>query len=530
MKQFLLTLFAATALHASATDYTSLTLTTTDGAQTLFALNGLTLTVSDSRLVAATASATQTFALSDVATLSLGDGGLTAGDFDGSGTLTTADAEQLVAFLLGTNTAIDATAADLNGDGSTSVADVVLLNEWINSGASAATSYATMNVVAGNLTVDYNASDVGTMTVGDGTTLTIAGKTYTLTDLSSITFDNTVQTAATVNVTYSGTTATAAVAGDVAALLTATLSAADVAFVQDSSLTDEITYTLSGTSSDGSFYMDGELKATVALNGLTLTNADGAAIQIDNGKRIAIVVTDGTTNTLTDGAGTQDACFFVNGHAEFSGGGTLNITGNAKHAYRSDEYTEIKSSFGTLNITGAARDGIHCRQYFRMKGGTVNVAGTTGDGIDVEITDDTTDELNGQALLEGGTLNLSVTSVDTKGVACDSLLTVSGTTVVATVSGNGCKGFKSGTNMLMSGGSLTMTVSGTTYTDPTTGDESKCRGVSVTGDLTLSGGTLSFTVTGNKAKAIKVDGNLYYTSAMTSYTSYVDADGTATKI
>jgi hypothetical protein len=92
------------------------------------------------------------------------------------------------------------------------------------------------------------------------------------------------------------------------------------------SLTDEVTYTLSGAAAKGSFYMDGEYKSTIALNGVNLTNPDSAAICIDNGKRINVVLTDGTSNTLVDGVGgTQKACFFINGHAEFKGSGAPNL-------------------------------------------------------------------------------------------------------------------------------------------------------------------------------------------------------------
>ena len=91
--------------------------------------------------------------------------------------------------------------------------------------------------------------------------------------------------------------------------------------MQDANLAEEITYSLSGSSSNGSFYMDGDYKATLALNNLTLTNTNGAAIDIENGKRIAVVLTG--TNTLTDSSnGNQNACFYIDGHPEFTGTGS----------------------------------------------------------------------------------------------------------------------------------------------------------------------------------------------------------------
>ena len=117
----------------------------------------------------------------------------------------------------------------------------------------------------------------------------------------------------TVEVVYNGTTATVNVAENVSQYLTVTQSGAHVSIAQSASLADEITYKLSGTSTDGEFYMSGSYKATVELNGLTLTNLtpvySGAAIHIQNSKRINVKVTTGTTNTLVDAAtGSQKGC------------------------------------------------------------------------------------------------------------------------------------------------------------------------------------------------------------------------------
>ena len=109
-----------------------------------------------------------------------------------------------------------------------------------------------------------------------------------------------------VTVSYNGNTATVTVDDNVAQYLIVTQSGAHVSITQGA-VTDEITYTLTGTSNDGEFYMSGSYKATIELNGLTLTNStpvySGAAVHIQNGKRINVKVVTGTTNTLTDAAG-----------------------------------------------------------------------------------------------------------------------------------------------------------------------------------------------------------------------------------
>ena len=173
----------------------------------------------------------------------------------------------------------------------------------------------------------------------------------------------------TVEVAYNGTSATVSVADNIAQYLTVTQEGAHVSIAQSSDVASEITYTLSGTSTDGEFYMSGSYKATVELNGLTLTNAtpvySGAAVHIQNGKRINVKVITGTTNTLVDATtGSQKGCLYVKGHAEFKQQGTLNVVGNVKHAIKAGEYISLKNA--TLNITSAVGDGISCNQYFLM--------------------------------------------------------------------------------------------------------------------------------------------------------------------
>ena len=107
----------------------------------------------------------------------------------------------------------------------------------------------------------------------------------------------------TVTVTYDGSSAAVVVAGNIAQYVSATVSGAHVRIAQSSSVDDtvgEITYMLSGTSEDGEFYLSGSYKSTVQLNGLTLTNATpvytGAAIHVQNGKRINVSVKRETVN------------------------------------------------------------------------------------------------------------------------------------------------------------------------------------------------------------------------------------------
>ena len=241
----------------------------------------------------------------------------------------------------------------------------------------------TLNVKVGNVIYQFPAAQTGDMNYQDGQTLTVMGKTFPLADISAMTIDDTKVTDNLVSVAYNSTTATVTVAGNVAQYVEPTISGAHVTIAQsntDAVNDDEITYQLSGTTTDGEFALSGSYKCTVSLAGVTLTNPSGAAINITNGKRIQLSAKKNTTNTLTDGAnGSQKACLYSKGQIQFQGNGTLNVIGNTKHAIKSGDYISVKNL--TLNVTKAAGDGISCNEYFQMKSGTVTINGVADDGI-----------------------------------------------------------------------------------------------------------------------------------------------------
>ena len=379
----------------------------------------------------------------------------------------------------------------------------------------------TLNVQVGSVTYQFPASQTGEMTYTDGTTLTILNKTFTLSDISSMTVDDSNVTDGTVNVAYSGTSASVTVAGNVAQYLTIEQNGAHVSITQSSDLAEEITYTLSGTSTDGEFYMAGSYKATIELNGLTLTNAtpvySGAAVHIQNGKRIKVKPLTGTTSTLTDAAsGSQKGCLYIKGHAEFAQKGTLNVVGNVKHAIKAGEYITLKNA--TINVTSAVGDGINCCQFFQMESGEIHISGTGDDGIQCDLEGDTStgettdheDEDSGNIYISDGTVNITCTATAAKGMKCDGDMLISGGTITVKTTGNGewdsddletkaACGLSSDGNMTISGGTLNLTATGSG------GKGMKCDGV-----MTISDGTVT----------IVTSGGLYYNNGTTENTNY----------
>ena len=248
----------------------------------------------------------------------------------------------------------------------------------------------TLNVQQGQVTYKFPAEQTGQMPYSNGTALNVMDKTFTLAEVTKMYVDESAVVDNTVSVVYNGSAVSVVVAGNVAKYLTITTSGAHVNIAQSSDLAEEITYTLSGSSTDGEFYMSGSYKATIELNGLTLTNttpvSSGAAVHIQNGKRIKVKVVTGTTNTLVDAAsGSQKGALYIKGHAEFAQYGTLNITGKVKHGIKTGEYFSMKNA--TINVTSAAGDGVNCAQYFLMESGTLNLSGLSDDGIQCDIED-----------------------------------------------------------------------------------------------------------------------------------------------
>ena len=287
---------------------------------------------------------------------------------------------------------------------------------------------------------------------------------------------------ASVLVKFNNSSVTVNASSDVANYITVTKSGAHVSITQSDNLATEITYTLSGSSSDGEFYMAGSYKATVEFNGLTLTNASpvysGAAVHIQNSKRINVKVMDSTTNTLTDSSnGDQKGALYIKGHAEFKQKGTLNVYGKLKHGIKTGEYMTVKNA--TINIKSAVGDGINVSEYFLMESGTISISGVGDDGIQSDIdgttstgeTTDHEDEDSGNIYLQGGTITATITNAASKGIKAegDMFITDGSCTVKTTGNGaydsddndaKGCAGLKADGTMNISGGSLNLSSSG----------------------------------------------------------------------
>lgn len=345
-------------------------------------------------------------------------------------------------------------------------------------------------------------SDVATLDISLNTEALSETETVDASDNDYI--ENTTFTK-TVNIAFNGTQAT--LGGDIdGSEIAVTTSGAHVTVT--SSTSDFVTYAVSGTATDGSLKIYSKKKFCLALDGASITNPSGPAINIQSGKRAFVRLVDGTTSSLTDGTSYSGSvsgedmkgCFFSEGQLCFSGKGTLNVYAKCKSALKWDDDTQAFES-----VTPSA---IRSDDYIVVRPGTnIYVEATAGNGIKGN------DALN----IYGGVINVSV-------------------------SADGCKALASDGNILISGGRTTAIVSGSSVYDTTERDIAGSACVKADTTFTITGGELYVKNTGAGGKAISVDQQAYfkggtvyaYTTGRTySYSSSVDskakgikADGT----
>ncbi len=262
------------------------------------------------------------------------------------------------------------------------------------------------------------------------------------------------------------------------------------------------TIVVAGTTTNGTLYIaETNNKFDLRLNGVSITNTSGPAINVPSDVRVNLFLEDGKTNSLADGSTSSvKAALNCKGSIEVYGNGTLNVAGNKQHGINSNAHIKINS--GTINVTSAVKDGIHANN-FKLFGGNVTVSGFGSDGIEAEYAS-LAHANEGTIKIMGGTLNVTVANDDGKGLKCDTL-TISDGTINITASGVQSKGMKA-TDLFVAGGNTTITASGAALVSDSVWH---CSGIKAT-NMYVTNGQLSVTCpsSNNAARGISVD-NLF---------------------
>ncbi len=289
-----------------------------------------------------------------------------------------------------------------------------------------------------------------------------------------------------VSIAFDGTSAT--VSGEVKGV-TVTTTGADVVVT---STAKKVKYIVSGTTTNGFLKIYSDNKFALQLNGVDITNPDGAPLNIQSKKRGFIILTDGTVNKLTDGTAYNDAtenedmkaALFSEGKLLFSGKGTLQVNANCKAGIRSDDYV-----------------------FFRP-GNNIYVKATAGNGI----------KANDAIYIKGGVINVEASATAAKALSCDGLVQIDGGRTTAITTGGGeldedgtdvtaCAGIKADSIIVVNGGTVLCKSTG-----------AGGKGISTDQTLTVNGGTIKVITTGKQyvlnkldtsPKGIKSDGNMY---------------------
>jgi len=267
-----------------------------------------------------------------------------------------------------------------------------------------------------------------------------------------------------------------------------------------------VAYELKGSSSNGYFKIYSEKKFHLTLNGVSLTNPTGAAINIQSGKRVFVTLADGTSNSLVDGTSyntpddeDEKGTFFSEGQLIFNGKGSLEVTGNKKHGIVSDDYIRFRTGTN-IYITASNGHGIKANDYVAIGGGVLNieVSGTAKKGISSD----------GYVLVSGGRTTI-LTSGDGEydededdvsgaaGIKADLYFQMEGGQLNIKSTGAGGKGINTDGEIIINDGDIQVITTGQTFTYSSDLD-SKAKGIKSDTDVTVNGGTIKIKATGGE--------------------------------
>lgn len=330
----------------------------------------------------------------------------------------------------------------------------------------------------------------------------------------------------TISIDYDGASATVTGAVDG---VTVNVDGADV--IVEAGDTKGMEYVLSGSTTDGCFKVYGEKKFKLTLNGVSITNADGAAINIQNGKRIFVELADGTTNNLTDGSSynktdgeDMKGTFFSEGQLIFSGSGTLNVTGYGKHGIASDDYIRFRPG-NVINITASAGNGVKTNDGIIINGGVLNVE--VSDTAAKGLSTDGYFEVNGgrTTVITTGNGEYDADDNDTSasaGIKADSIFTMNGGELYLKSTGTGGKGINCDQDIVINDGTIRIVTTGERYYY-TSSLHSSAKGIKSDYDITINGGDIQVRTTGGEgSEGIEAKGKMYINSGIVEVYSYDD--------
>lgn len=290
----------------------------------------------------------------------------------------------------------------------------------------------------------------------------------------------------------------------------------DHVIIDSSAQNGDIQYVLSGNTTNGSVKIYSDYAFGLVLNGVSIINEDGPALNIQSGKKASVLLVEYTANRLVDSKTYTDnttedrkGAFFSEGQLIFTGKGSLEVVGRRKHGICSDDYIEVQE--GSIKVSAAASDGLHANEYIRLDGGTIDLH-VQGEGIECE---------KGYLIVNGGNLSIVTTGEKGHGLKSSGDCTINYCEQMnITVKGNGSKGFKTGGNLHIVNGAIEITATGDAFYDSDDKDITSPAGLKCDGNCTIDKATLVLTCTGSAGKGINTGGtSVFNNPAITVTTS-----------
>ena len=289
-------------------------------------------------------------------------------------------------------------------------------------------------------------------------------------------------------------------------------------------------YIISGTTGEGMFKVYSEKKYQLTLNGVSIKNSDGPAINLQSGKRAYVVLADGTVNTLTDGTSyaqseeDQKGTFFSEGELLFSGSGQLRVFSNTKNGIVSDDYIKFRPG-NNIYVCSTSGHGIKANDSIVVKGGVVNVetSAQAAKGMKADLLV----RINGgrTTLITSGDGEYDTEEGDTNGAAgvgSDADFEMNGGSLLIASSGAGGKGIKTDGQITFNGGTVRVLTTGGTYSYSTS--SSKAKGIKADGAIVVNGGDIMVRATGDKgSEGMESKSTITVNGGQTAVYAYDDA-------
>lgn len=290
------------------------------------------------------------------------------------------------------------------------------------------------------------------------------------------------------------------------------VSGADIALdLTDAGLTEVI---VSGKSEDGQLKIYGNSAVKLTLNGLSLTSAKSAAINVQNKSLLYLHLSDGKTNIICDAQNQSDESYYpegvsaadekrngaiyCKGSVVMSGGGVLSVSGNNKHGI------SVKSSFtqrpGVTLVINDVKDNCIKAEGIRILGGYLWAKSSADAGKCLSSDADLS--------INGGILKLYTSGEsiyeeeenDTSspaGIKADANIVINNGEILCVSTGTGGKGLNADGSIQMSGGVVNIVTSGGKFVYNAAQDlDSSPKGVKAEGEIIINGGKLNIQVTG----------------------------------